>query len=125
MNDIIHDKQKYYDFFRFHRYYTFHAVAESADTDPLCAFCAFINDDSRRNQRRTYAQFSKWWHKNGDQKDETENIIVTYENSAPHIKAIITYRYKDIKTEESVTPSAIESVGNFVDDIINYYFPNK
>lgn len=124
MNEIIHDKQMYYDFFKFHRYYTYHAVAESVDTDPLCAFCAYINDEPRRNERRTYAQFTKWWHRSDEKKNET-HFIERYENSGPHIKAIITYRYKYVQKEEIVTPSAIESVGSFVDDVINYYFPNK
>lgn len=125
MNEIIRDKQKYYDFFKFHRYYTYQATAESVDTDPLCAFCAFINDESRRNSRRTYTEFYKWWHKTSQQKNETENMIVKYENSGPHIKGIITYRYKNIEKKEFVTPSTIDTVGNFFDDIINYYFPSK
>lgn len=112
-------------FFKFHRYYTYQVTAESVDTDPLCGFCAFVNDESRRNEWRTYTEFFKWWHQHGQQKNETENMIVRYENSGPHIKSIITYRYKNSETKEFTTSSTIESVGSFIDDVMNYYFPSK
>lgn len=59
INEAIQDKQKYYDYFRWHQYYTYQFTAESGDTDPLCSFCAFLNDESKRNQRRVYARFDQ------------------------------------------------------------------
>lgn len=125
MDEIIKDKQKYYDFFKFHRYYTYHAVAESVDSDPLCAFCALVNDESKRNDRRTYAQFHKWWNRIDEKLNETVGMIVKYENSGSHIKGIITYREKKVEMNEVATPLPLESVGNFIDDLINYYFQRK
>lgn len=74
MNEIIKDKQKYYDFMKFHRYYTYHASAESVDTDPLCSFCVFVNDESKRKQRRVYARFTEWWYGS----NQTGDIVVHY-----------------------------------------------
>lgn len=125
MDDIIKDKKTYYDFFKFHRYYTFQAPAENVDTDPLCGFCAFVNDETVRNTRRTYAQFRKWWNRVDEKINETVGMIVQYESSGSRIKGLITYREKNVKINEGTTHSAIESVGNFVDDLINYYFQKK
>lgn len=61
MTYIIKYRQNYYDYFKFHRYYTYRAIGESEDTNPLCTFCKFINDGSIWIVRRTYALFSKWW----------------------------------------------------------------
>lgn len=63
MDEIIRNKSVYYDFFRFHRYYSYHTISESEDTDPLCSFCHFVNNDTIRNARSTYSEFSEWWTK--------------------------------------------------------------
>ncbi|XP_026331240.1 alpha-(1,3)-fucosyltransferase C-like, partial [Hyposmocoma kahamanoa] len=44
MNDTMCNKKKYYDFFKWHNHYSFHASNASANTDEICAFCAFLNE---------------------------------------------------------------------------------
>lgn len=60
MKDIIEDKNKYYDYFKWHRYYNFYATNESSDTDEMCAFCAFLNNDDRMNKTRQH-NIRDWW----------------------------------------------------------------
>lgn len=60
--ESIKYKDKYYDFFQWHNYYSYHTPAESADTDPLCKFCAFLNNASTRSSRRVYERFTQWWN---------------------------------------------------------------
>lgn len=122
MNEVIQDKQKYYDYFRWHQYYTYQFTAESGDTDPLCSFCALLNDESKRNQRRVYARFDKWWNEFRTQND-TEEIIVKYDDSGPHIKSIVTYREQKVEPKTIATPSTWQNVNNIFDDFMNYVFP--
>lgn len=67
MNDIINDKEKYYDFFRWHEYYSFHAPNESADTDEVCGFCAYLNDEKRKYETFVYDNISEFWSCNLEQ----------------------------------------------------------
>lgn len=120
INAAIQDKQKYYDYFRWHRYYTYRFTGEIGDKDPLCEFCAFLNDESNRNHRRVYAGFSKWWNEDGNHKD-MDGIIVKFEDSAPYIKSVVSYRNKkEIGTEDVV--STLEQLNGFFGDLFSYYF---
>lgn len=61
MNDTIHDKNKYYEFFKWHGYYSFHSPNESTDTDEICAFCAFLNDETHKYKRSVYKSITAFW----------------------------------------------------------------
>lgn len=122
INELIQDKQKYYDYFRWHQYYNYQFTAESGDTDPLCSFCAFLNDESNRNKRRVYARFDKWWNEFRTQND-TDDIIVKYDDSGPYIKSIITYRELKLEPMKITTPSTWQDVNNIFDDFLNFAFP--
>lgn len=60
MNDIIGDKNKYYDYFKWQNYYSFHASNETADTDEICALCAALNNGCRMNKTREFS-VRDWW----------------------------------------------------------------
>lgn len=117
INEYIHDKEKYYDFFKWRRYYSYHEVSESADTNRLCAFCALLNNATVRSQRRVYARMSEWWNNN-----VVENAIVTYDNANPKDKGMITSPGRKVKSKTSTVLPLMHNVGKFVDDIYNYYF---
>lgn len=61
MNDTIYNKNKYYEFFKWHRYYTYVDPLESGNTDEMCAFCAFLNDKKLKYTRSVYTNISKFW----------------------------------------------------------------
>lgn len=124
INEAIQDKQKYHDYFRWRRYYTYQFISDVGENDPLCEFCALLNNEAFRNQRRVYAGFTKWWNEDDNHKD-TEGIIVKYEESASHIKSFISYRHKNIDMTTDEAPSALEGVNNFVGDLFSYYFDLK
>lgn len=118
MNELIENKEKYYDMFRWRNYYSYHSVAESGETDPLCAFCAFLNDDSKRTQRRVYARFTEWWNDLIMEND----TIVQYEISGPKIKSY--FSYQPVKYEPvPPTDSVLNRVNDFVDNLYNYFNP--
>lgn len=81
--ESIRNKVKYYDFFRWHSYYSYHMPAESADTDPLCKFCAFLNNASIRYGRRVYERFTQWWNEFEHMKNITikPSPVKVYEHS--------------------------------------------
>lgn len=114
MNELIKDKEKYYDYFRWHEHYSYHHASESADTDPLCAFCAFLNDVNKRSERQVYARFSLWWNENLQ-----DNAVVRYENSDPAYKA---FYIKYGNTNPLTTVSVLQNVGQFAGQLYNYYF---
>lgn len=61
MNDIIKNNDRYYDFFRWHRYYSLHEPVENADTDQVCNFCAYLNDESNRQETNVYENIIEFW----------------------------------------------------------------
>lgn len=69
MNDIIQEPMKYYNFFKWHGYYSFHNSDEDNYHDTVCGFCALLNNKTRRDQRTAYMYITKWW--NGENEDST------------------------------------------------------
>lgn len=121
MNELIQDKEKYYNMFRWRDYYSYHLVAESGETDPLCAFCAFLNDESMRTKRRVYARFTEWWNNLIMAKD----TIVEYESSGPKIKMYFSFKKAKIIEQNPATVSVLNGVNDFVDNLYSYYFDSK
>lgn len=61
MNDIINDPPRYYDFFKWHNYYSFHDTADNDYRESVCSLCAFLNSDSRMYKRTVYKNIKFWW----------------------------------------------------------------
>lgn len=109
MNDIIKNRQVYYDYFKFYRYYTYHTTGESRDIDPLCTFCEFINDGSVWKERRVYRLFNDWWHD-----------VSSIPFSRP-----ITYGQITTNDPENWNDRRESGDGNMVIDIVNHYFGSE
>lgn len=62
MNKSIRNKKKYYDFFRWHNYYSFHAPNETAETDEICAFCALLNNKTFSREISVYEDITGFWN---------------------------------------------------------------
>lgn len=122
IKEAVKDKKIYYDYFRWRRYYTYHQ-SEGGSSDPLCAFCAFLNDDTKRNHRRVYARLDKWWNEYRS-NNKQEDFIVNYEDSGRFIKSVITFKAKNGEWQ-TTTPalSILDQMYNFAHDLINYFFP--
>lgn len=61
MYDIIQDENKYYNFFKWRRYYSFHSPRDSGDSDEVCAFCALLNTKERMNRKSVYRSITRFW----------------------------------------------------------------
>lgn len=60
MNDIINDKNKYYEFFKWHDYYSFHFSGEDRYRGEVCRLCAFLNYSM--NKSSTFEYIAEWWN---------------------------------------------------------------
>lgn len=65
MNDIIHNLQRYYDFFKWHGYYTFHMTADDEYRNEVCGLCAMLNNKTRRGQSPAHRYIAEWWNSDG------------------------------------------------------------
>lgn len=61
INDTITNKEKYYDFFKWHGHYSFHDPTESADSDEVCALCAFLNDEKHGYESNVHTDIKDFW----------------------------------------------------------------
>lgn len=84
MVEIINDKKKYYDYFRWRRYYSLHDTDESTETDVWCIFCKYLNDNLKLNRTTTYPDLLRWYNEPRDwpprrQKESNEpNVFVKF-----------------------------------------------
>lgn len=84
MVDIINNKQKYIDYFRWRRYYSLHDTDESPETDVWCIFCKYLNDNLKLNKTTTYPELARWYNEPKDwpprlRKESNEpNIVVRF-----------------------------------------------
>lgn len=65
MNDVIANKTKYYDFFRWRNHFSYNETSENAD---VCKLCEVLNDDQMVNTVSVWQNFREWW--NGAQYKE-------------------------------------------------------
>lgn len=61
MNDTIHNKHKYYDFFKWGRYYSLNDPNETPETDNICEFCSFLNNEKNSQKINVYENLSAFW----------------------------------------------------------------
>lgn len=64
MLKIMKYPRLYYDYFRWHRYYSYQSPGESAFKTELCDLCASLNERIESNTSSVFPDFAKWW--NGD-----------------------------------------------------------
>lgn len=62
--DSINDPQRYYDFFKWHGYYSFHEAAVDKYSYSVCELCAFLNKKKNKHERtvRVYENITDWWN---------------------------------------------------------------
>lgn len=61
MNKTIHRKSKYYEFFKWHHYYSFHYPDASPDSDHICTMCSIFNIIKQTQLISTYEQITEFW----------------------------------------------------------------
>ncbi|XP_047995887.1 glycoprotein 3-alpha-L-fucosyltransferase A-like [Leguminivora glycinivorella] len=61
MNDIIKDKDRYYNFFKWRNHYSYHHSDEAPDSDVLCRICEVLHDETLVAKKTVHREFRYWW----------------------------------------------------------------
>lgn len=125
INDIIKDKKRYYDFFRWRRYYRYDASSDNADSDGICALCTALNNVARSNERRVYARFREWWNELQDGGTHNNPIV----KLPPKDRNTIVYKSTEIARTAIIrptsTPTLFQTFTQFFGNLYSYYFENQ
>ncbi|XP_075973118.1 alpha-(1,3)-fucosyltransferase C-like [Anticarsia gemmatalis] len=62
MNDLINDIDKYSEYFKWKKYYSYYKKSASVETDPYCLFCQILNDAKMVEETTVYEDFINWWN---------------------------------------------------------------
>lgn len=62
MVNIINNTRRYSDFFKWRNYYTVHDAAANDYRESVCAFCAHLNDNRKKNKTQVYENITAWWN---------------------------------------------------------------
>lgn len=101
INEIIRNPQRYFDFFKWINYYSFHTSEEDDYYDAVCGMCALLNNRTRKNLSTVYDHITKWWNEPKAHKGD-EPIIMNF------------------VTEEDKTK--VSDVFGFISNLYNYLF---
>lgn len=117
INDIIEDKDLYYDYFRWRGYYSFFNPANLKGESEYCKFCKALNDKKIMTKPVTYVNLAEWWnrpptyhpqaHNRNHTEPHTDNTIHFMNTDEDEILQIIDDNYPnsallDLKTEASL-----------------------
>lgn len=61
MLDAIYNKDTYFEFFKWHGYYSFHYPGENDFYDEICGLCDLLNNKTVMNQT-TIRRTNVWWN---------------------------------------------------------------
>lgn len=75
MNDIISNKNEYYNFFKWHRYYSFHETSHDNYTNEICTLCAMLNEVRKGNVTSVYMDIYQWWNGSPDVAHWAEPMV--------------------------------------------------
>lgn len=60
MNEIIKDNNSYYEFFKWHEYYSYHFTGGDRYSGEVCRLCAFLNNN--KDQKSILEDIAGWWN---------------------------------------------------------------
>lgn len=100
MIDIMYNKTRYYEFFKWHGYYSFHYTGENNFHYEICGLCALLNNKTRMNEKKNY-RTNFWWNE--------------WYNGIPHT----TEGLMRLLIDDDNKPAGIAGL---VSNIYNYFF---
>lgn len=131
MFDIISDRKAYHSMYKWHKYYSYHDPFESPDSNGFCAFCALLNDEQKRKEKKVYKNIVKWLNENKNSQPAPKRVFeIEVINSVDKNKFEIVNGYDlithvDHKRKDSFRPyrpqcsSVMSCAGNYIKDIKN------
>jgi hypothetical protein len=61
INELIQDKEQYANYFRWKKYYSYHGLHETPETNEYCRICALLNDEKKVLTTSFIENFKDWW----------------------------------------------------------------
>lgn len=74
MNKTIYHKSRYYDYFKWHHYYSYHYPDEFPESDPVCEMCATFNLRKQSHARSSHMNISSFWDPNNKKVSNTSRL---------------------------------------------------
>lgn len=109
--EIIHDKKKYYEYFKWHRYFSYSHCREGHN---ICELCAMLNNHTQRTATSVYMNFSLWWN-----ESQSTNLFEPEDPSRRHSpKEIFGTHDRNTTTENWATQNSIKE---FISNVLQYY----
>ncbi|KAG6450280.1 hypothetical protein O3G_MSEX006457 [Manduca sexta] len=62
MSEIINDKERYYNFFKWHNHYSYHELEEVPETDFHCKLCEKVNSKEVTEGVNIHEHIREWWN---------------------------------------------------------------
>lgn len=85
MSKLITNTKKYLNFFKWHRYYTYHLTSDDSYHREVCGLCELLNNNVLMSQTTIVSNVSQWWN------EESPVAITTKSNwgDSPDIELIL------------------------------------
>lgn len=95
MNEIINDRNTYYDFFKWHGHYSFHNSDEDVYRREVCALCELLNNETVMEQSTVFNDLNLWWNEEhpASQHDYRNPRINTYKRKSKKLKLQNNHAY--------------------------------
>lgn len=131
MFEIISDRKAYHNMFKWHKYYSYRDPQESPDSNGFCTFCALLNNEQKRKERKVYKNIIKWLNENKDPEAapkrvfEIEVINSIDKNKFEIVNGYDTLAHVDQKRKDSTGPykpqcsSVMSCAGDYIADLKN------
>lgn len=88
MTEIINDINTYYEFFKWHGYYSFHFTGEDAFHREVCGLCEVLNN--RMHETSVFKDIVEWWnggyHSSDSMSAPQWELILDEENDEEKVK---------------------------------------
>lgn len=109
--NIIHNMNTYYEYFKWHRYFSYSHLKQSHN---ICALCTMLNNETLRTNTSIYMNFSLWWNEN-----QPLNLFEPEVPDSAHTQTEIWDTHdKRTATEKETTQNSIKE---FLSNVLQYY----
>lgn len=114
MASIILDQQRYFDFFKWHGYYTYSDTynLESNDTYTVCNVCAKLNKLIQGSRSTIYTNITNWWNSTDSHNELQTQTMIYY--TTPNGTICSPEKAKDTR----IIPSILRSITTYFKDIL-------
>lgn len=121
INDIIYNRSRYYEFFKWHNYYSYHDTTKDDYSNTFCGLCALLNRKTVKSESTVNKYISGWWNitDHGTTPSNTSSAADTRDSETSATDGVTEEQQDDvvIRTLNTV-PDNIQA---FFTKIVNFF----